>query len=63
MANRRDQHVTLEHRAMIQKSDQLIGTGHHGGRDLAARNLAEHVSHRTNAKGGVIERTFDRLAL
>ncbi len=61
MADRRDQHVPLEYGSMVQECDQLISTGHHRGCDLAARDLAEHVSHRTNVRGGVIERFFDRV--
>jgi hypothetical protein len=46
---------------MIQKRDQLIGAGHHGGSDFATCDLAEDVGHRTNARGGLIERLFDTM--
>ena len=61
MADRCDQHMTFEYRSMIKKGDQLISAGDHGGTDFAACNLAEDVSHRTNARGGVIEQNFDRV--
>ncbi len=45
VADRRDQHMPLEYRSMIQERDQLISSGHHGGSDFATCDLAEDVIH------------------